>query len=468
MEKNTIVIDELGNEIGQTYPKRARGLVKNGRAEYVNDCTIRLLHAHAPTIIDESIMEETNMSNVINFNARDFRFDKTCQGVNVGTRMFITDMFGDSAEIYEIGDHKGNWTQIACEKTLDKQTDYCFRFAIVSQVDGPFATSQFVIVPIEGEEATQDDWDNRYVYNLSQCQYKPALSKRWGNAPIRVYEVPFQTGDIAKYRFVFVQHNAPARLMPAKELSAYDAFPDFSYTGWFNEKKEQIEKSVKDFNMDQTMKDVGETVRSAVDKIKSMYPNGVPFPSRNHGAKEEVNFNRSGENLNSDIVADVLNNLQDGGNVNFSNSNISDTVNPAEVYAKVDGCNVLVNNSNVCGKAFGAIVKVIGDGSNADFSNSNICAIGEDVDVKPADGCNIFLKNANISASALAVLMRLVGDGCNVDLQNSNIDLDTTELDFGAACDGSNFILRYATVPDAVRDALKRKADTDTNNITEF
>ena len=29
-----IVIDEQGKQIGATYPKRAKGLVKNGRAHY--------------------------------------------------------------------------------------------------------------------------------------------------------------------------------------------------------------------------------------------------------------------------------------------------------------------------------------------------------------------------------------------------------------------------------------------------
>lgn len=35
MEKNVSVIDETGKFIGTTYPKRARGLVKSGRARYV-------------------------------------------------------------------------------------------------------------------------------------------------------------------------------------------------------------------------------------------------------------------------------------------------------------------------------------------------------------------------------------------------------------------------------------------------
>ena len=42
IEKNVIVIDEQGNEYEATYPKRAKGLVKNGRARFVDENTICL------------------------------------------------------------------------------------------------------------------------------------------------------------------------------------------------------------------------------------------------------------------------------------------------------------------------------------------------------------------------------------------------------------------------------------------
>ncbi len=42
IEKNVVVIDEQGNEYEATYPKRARGLVKNGRARFVDENTICL------------------------------------------------------------------------------------------------------------------------------------------------------------------------------------------------------------------------------------------------------------------------------------------------------------------------------------------------------------------------------------------------------------------------------------------
>ncbi len=42
-KKIIIVIDEYGNVHESTYPKRARGLVKSGRARYVNENTILLI-----------------------------------------------------------------------------------------------------------------------------------------------------------------------------------------------------------------------------------------------------------------------------------------------------------------------------------------------------------------------------------------------------------------------------------------
>ena len=42
IEKNVIVVDEQGNELHRTYAKRAKGLVKKGRAHFVADNTICL------------------------------------------------------------------------------------------------------------------------------------------------------------------------------------------------------------------------------------------------------------------------------------------------------------------------------------------------------------------------------------------------------------------------------------------
>ena len=60
MEKNVTVIDEQGHEYGATYPKRAKGLVKNGRARFVDENTICL--ACPPNEILEDIKMSENMN----------------------------------------------------------------------------------------------------------------------------------------------------------------------------------------------------------------------------------------------------------------------------------------------------------------------------------------------------------------------------------------------------------------------
>lgn len=57
MEKNITIVDEQGNAYGATYPKRAKGLVKNGRARFVDENTICLA---CPPIID---WEDTKMED---------------------------------------------------------------------------------------------------------------------------------------------------------------------------------------------------------------------------------------------------------------------------------------------------------------------------------------------------------------------------------------------------------------------
>ena len=56
IEKNIIVVDQNGNELHRTYARRAKGLVKKGRAHFVGDDTICLTD---PSGLHE---EEENMT----------------------------------------------------------------------------------------------------------------------------------------------------------------------------------------------------------------------------------------------------------------------------------------------------------------------------------------------------------------------------------------------------------------------
>ena len=61
MEKNVIVVDEQGNEYEATYPKRAKGLVKNGRARFVAENKI-CLTCPPKKIMEENQMEESKLT----------------------------------------------------------------------------------------------------------------------------------------------------------------------------------------------------------------------------------------------------------------------------------------------------------------------------------------------------------------------------------------------------------------------
>ena len=61
IEKNVIVVDEQGNEYEATYPKRAKGLVKNGRARFVGENKICLACPPNENLEDNK-MEENKLT----------------------------------------------------------------------------------------------------------------------------------------------------------------------------------------------------------------------------------------------------------------------------------------------------------------------------------------------------------------------------------------------------------------------
>ena len=68
IEKNISVIDEKGNEYEATYPKRAKGLVKKGRARFVDENTICL--ACPPNIMEDTKMSDNNIKTKVNETAK--------------------------------------------------------------------------------------------------------------------------------------------------------------------------------------------------------------------------------------------------------------------------------------------------------------------------------------------------------------------------------------------------------------
>ena len=61
IEKNIVVVDEKGNEYEATYPKRAKGLVKNGRARFIDENTICLACPPNIELEDKTMSENKNV-----------------------------------------------------------------------------------------------------------------------------------------------------------------------------------------------------------------------------------------------------------------------------------------------------------------------------------------------------------------------------------------------------------------------
>lgn len=225
--KQTVrVFNSDGEEIGFTYPKRAAGLVKKGRARYVNDREIHL-NASDVTIITEEIKMDNN--NIITqnedrtqpytmlyFNAREWRFNKDCKD-NTGTRSFMTGPDGALTEAFTIGNWTWNWTEICSKQlTLAKNTPHMFTFWLNGgENDRNNEVCRFEVI-------FNNDYENRYTYNLNRSFIQPV--KRLNGWEL--YEIPFITGDNEYTELRFVAQYAFMTVMAAKDKFEYAEFPD--------------------------------------------------------------------------------------------------------------------------------------------------------------------------------------------------------------------------------------------------
>ncbi|MGN0699763.1 MAG: hypothetical protein ACI4J8_02045 [Oscillospiraceae bacterium] len=226
--KQTVrVFSAEGEEIGSTYPKRARGLVKKGRAQYVNDCGIRLIVSDVKSFTEETTMMDNIITantdaaynepvNRLYFNAREWSFNKDCTH-NVGNRSFMQGPDGVIREAFMLGDWGGNWTEIVSPNlTLQKNTLHTFTFWLNGgENDRCNEVCRFEVV-FDG------DYENRYTYNLNRSFIKP-LKKCGG---WELYEIPFRTDNNATTQLRFVAMYAYMTVMPAGDVSEYANLPD--------------------------------------------------------------------------------------------------------------------------------------------------------------------------------------------------------------------------------------------------
>ena len=258
MTKNIIVTDLNGNVTGTTYPKRARGLIKSGRAIEVDEQTIQLVSSvftDAFSYDKNSDKEESRMANIIDFKARGFKLAADCT-TNRGTRLIVTEN-GENVECFEIG-QGGQETEIRRTVELEKDQDYVFRFTMKSRfVRGEFAESMVSIY--------FDEKGDGYTYPLDRVdknRFKPVICKKTDDGLLRVFELPFNSGDATECTIDVAVHDMTAWIYPAKEAAAYDALTDIDYDQWRQDELHQVTKVITDIGGT-----IGETLGGTVNVL---------------------------------------------------------------------------------------------------------------------------------------------------------------------------------------------------------
>ncbi len=143
--------------------------------------------------------------------------------------MFLTDFKGENVQVFEIGDWNWTWSQIKCTKQLEPNTDYLFRFAVSGGVNNTGdGVSHFIVM--------QDkNWEDRLEYPLERSRFKPSISKRCRGDWLRVYEIPFNSGESGMVTLMYNAQHFVETLMPAYENEAYAELEDLTYNQLWQE-----------------------------------------------------------------------------------------------------------------------------------------------------------------------------------------------------------------------------------------
>lgn len=229
-----------------TYPRRARGLVKNGRALYVDDCTIRL-SARAKPSDDKS---EVDQMNHIFLNPREWSVGDAAQPNFVfsqgpfpqigfpqeqvsAERTFINDFDGELVEVITLGGWNEQHAEVVSKVyRLTPDTEYSFVFWLNGGENDKSTETCLLKVDFSGGPGSAG-YSN--VYKLNRNYIKPRLHcQGW-----ELYVIKFRTpGGVSEaeavsdvgVRFTFVSGAAPMAVKPARE-------PDF-YKDWKDEPDE--------------------------------------------------------------------------------------------------------------------------------------------------------------------------------------------------------------------------------------
>ncbi|MDE7295380.1 MAG: hypothetical protein K2N72_13230 [Oscillospiraceae bacterium] len=239
--RTVTVLSEDGKEIGRTYPKRAKGLVKKSRAVFVTDNTIRLNGCPTCDNTEDNMMDNININtektresleagsvNYVYLKPKKWKKHPDVQRTTIFERFSIPDPFGGDGEMTDVLS-TGSWNGAWCEITngvevLEKNTEYRFVFWLNGGENDRYneVCQLHIIFTDDPVNMPLTDWDNKLCYKLNRGYIKPL--KRCNGWEL--YSVPFKTGDKDFVQLRFVSQNAPMAVMEAKAPEYYADLPE--------------------------------------------------------------------------------------------------------------------------------------------------------------------------------------------------------------------------------------------------
>ncbi|MCD7786017.1 MAG: RRXRR domain-containing protein [Oscillospiraceae bacterium] len=232
------VIDNNGKKVGTTYPKRARGLCKKGRATFVTDNIIRLTDSPMCNSnndyteelpmdsINNNIISEATETNYIFFDPRKWIPNPDSNDSNVVERYFIKSPIGNGmTEVITLGNWMYNWSEIMPKDfiAVKPNTDYEFVFwANGGENDRGDASNEIcqchVLFPTVTENGELlSGYDDKLVFKLNRDFIEPLKHHNgW-----LLFSIPIHTGDSELMQIRFVSMGAPFTVMHADKPEAY-------------------------------------------------------------------------------------------------------------------------------------------------------------------------------------------------------------------------------------------------------
>lgn len=288
--KNVIVTDEFGNKLISTYPKRAKGLIKKGRAEQVGENEIRLKSCSVTPCLEDNMNTTNNTDNrnsiIINpetgevtevtseipANGADFLRNNEPRSVERsentdGGRLDPSDLSNPSdqdeanelrreaksLEAVKLFFNAREWKPSKeCEKTAATRSFISDPFGSLTEAytvgDWSWNWSQIETKDMTLEKNTDYEfifWLNGGENDQNQeiCRFEIMFDNDHDNRYIYnlnrnfiryikhykgwyLYSIPFNTGDACYTKFRFIAQRAYSTLMKAQPVESYSDLPE--------------------------------------------------------------------------------------------------------------------------------------------------------------------------------------------------------------------------------------------------